>query len=109
MSDILTRIVDNPATAYIISFGGLGLLIMLALNSAHKFFEFSEKAWGFATLGAGAVGGILLQSGGLVTIPGKGWVVHAVAAFIGAACAAAAAGFSAVDLRRTIAKPKDTP
>lgn len=106
MSEILTKILDNPATAYILSFGGLGFLISLALNSAHKFFKPSERAWGFATLAVGALGGVLLQAAGLVTLPGVGVVGYVLSAFVGAACSAAAAGFSAVDLRRTITKAK---
>ena len=106
MSDILTRILDNPATQYILSFGGLGLVLFLALNSLHKNFTLSERGWGFATLGAGAVGGVLLQAGGLAVLPGDGIVGHVLAAFVGAASASAAAGFSAVDLRSTISKPK---
>jgi len=106
MSDILDLIVKNPATNYILSFGGLGLVLFLALNSLHKNFTLSERGWGLATLGTGAVGGILLQAGGLVTLPGSGLISHVLAAFIGATTASAAAGFSSVDLRATIVKPK---
>ena len=106
MSDILKLILDNQATQYILSFGGLGLVLFLSLNSLHKNFALSDRGWGFATLGAGALGGILLHAGGLVALPGSGAVGHALAAFIGAATASAAAGFSSVDLRATIVKPK---
>jgi hypothetical protein len=106
MSDILKLILENIATQYIISFGGLGLVLFLALNSLHKNFRLSEREWGLATLGVGAVGGVLLQAGGLVALPGNGTVGYALAAFVGAASASAAAGFSAIDLRATISKPK---
>jgi hypothetical protein len=106
MSDILNLVLENSATQYILSFGGLGLVLFLALNSLHKNFTLSERGWGFATLGVGAVGGILLQAAGLVALPGNSIVGHALAAFVGAASASAAAGFSALDLRATITKPK---
>lgn len=107
MSDIIARILDNPATAYILSFGTLGALLNIALNNAHKYVKLDDRKWGLVTLGTGALGGVLLQAAGLVQIPTSNVVAHLLAAFIGAACASAAAGFSAIDLRNTVTKPKE--
>ena len=105
VESILDRIISNPATAYFLSFGGLGVVLLLALNGLHRHFILTERTWGLLTLATGAVGGVLLQAGGLVTIPGTGMVAHVAAAFAGAATASAAAGFSAIDLRKTL-KPQ---
>jgi len=105
MNDLLTKILASPATAYLLSFGGLGILLVLALNSLHRFFKLSERAWGVLLLLSGAVGGLLLCETGLVTLPGNhGWEGHLLSLVVGAATAAAAAGFSQVDLRRIIKK-----
>jgi peptidoglycan/LPS O-acetylase OafA/YrhL len=107
MGDLLHRLADNPATAYILSFGGLGLLLNLALNWAHSRFGFSDRVWGLATLLCGAVGGLLMQEAGFISMPGDhDFVAHALAVFVGAAAAAAAASFSAVDLRATMTRAK---
>lgn len=109
MADILDRILGNPVTGYILSFGGLGILLTLALNSINKFFSISHRALGLLTIACGAVGGMLIHLGGLVTLPvSKGAVGLSVAAFFGAATAFAAAGFSDLDLRSAFKKaPKD--
>jgi len=105
---VLEQILSNPVTGYILSFGSLGLGLMLALNALHKAFALSDKAWGALTLLCGAIGGLLLQAVGLVSLPGGSpLAVYTLAVFVGAMCAAAAAGFSAVDLRATILKQKD--
>lgn len=108
MTEILKAILANQATGYILNFGGLGILIMLSLNTMHKRFKLRERTWGLLTLAFGAIGGVLFQEVGLITLPGGSrLIVLAMAAFIGAAVAAAAAGFSAVDLRSTILKEKE--
>ena len=102
MGDILTRVLDNPATSYILSFGGLGLVLVLAINGLHKYFKLPERTWGLLILLSGAIGGTLLQEVGFVSLPGGSTIVsHLLSAIIGSACAAAAAGFSSVDLRST--------
>ena len=81
---------------------------MLGLNTLHKAFHLSDRAWGIVTILCGAVGGVLLQNTGLVSLPGgSALATNTLAVFVGAACAAAAAGFSAVDLRATLSKPKE--
>lgn len=108
MADILTRILEAPPTAYILSFGGLGLTLLLALNFLHAKLAFSQRVWGLATLGCGAGGGILIQLAGFVKPPsGNPLIDLALAAFFGAFTAAAASSFSAVDLRATLSKTKD--
>ena len=107
MTEILTKIIESPATNYILSFGGLGVVLMLALNSLHRKFKLSERAWGLITLASGAVGGVLFEMGGLVALPGSDTVSYVLSGFIGAVTAAASAGFSAVDLRSTITKSKE--
>jgi hypothetical protein len=100
MEGILDKVLGHPATAYILGFGGLSLLLMLGLNSAHKFFTLSQRGWGLATLGAGAIGGLLIHITDLVTLPSNGGLGgYALAAFVGASAAVAATGFSAIDLR----------
>jgi len=108
MQEILKAITDSPATAYLLSYGGLGLVLNLALNWAHKQFTLTDRFAGLATLGSGAVGGLLLQETHLVNLPGDHNVMsYLLAAFVGGATAAAAASLSAVDMRATVAKAKD--
>jgi len=108
MVEIFERLLAYPATNYILSFGSLGVLILLALNGMHKNFQLTERTWGLITLATGIVGGLLIQAGGLIALPaGAPLLANLLAAFMGAATAAAAAGFSAVDLRDTMRKPKD--
>lgn len=107
MIEIVDKVLAFPATAYILSFGALGALLMLALNSLHRNFDLPERVWGIITLLTGAVGGVLLQSCGLVTLPGKDGIGYILSAFVGACTAAAAAGFSSVDLRATILPKKE--
>lgn len=108
MQDILKTIIDNPATAYLLSYGGLGLVLNLALNWAHKQFTMTDRMAGLATLASGAVGGLLLQETGLVNLPGDhNFMSYALAAFVGGVTAAAAASFSAIDLRATMTKAKE--
>jgi len=103
MTDIMTAILSHPATGYILSFGGLGVVLLLAINGMHKRFKLSERTWGVLTLVCGAIGGVMLQDVGLVSLPGGGNIMaQALAAFMGACTAAAASAFSAVDLRKTI-------
>jgi hypothetical protein len=65
--------------------------------------------WGLLLLLAGATGGLLMYEVGLVTLPGDHNIeAHILAVFVGAATAAAAAGFSDVDLRNTFKKTPPT-
>jgi len=108
MQDVLEKILSNPATAYLLSYGGLGLVLNLALNWAHKQFTLTDRMAGLATLATGAVGGLLLQETGLVSLPGDhNAMSYALAAFVGGATAAAAASFSAIDMRASFTKSKD--
>lgn len=105
MTEILDKIIANPTTVYLLSFAGLGAVLTLALNAAHSRFTLTERTWGLVTLGAGALGGFLMQSTGLVALPGPhNWVSAVLPAFCGAAVAMAATGFSAVDLRAIVKK-----
>lgn len=110
MSDILTKILSNPATNYLLSFVGLGIVIKFALNGLHKSWNLKEGTWGLLTIGAGVIGGILIQASGLVLLPTGtvgGFVPFILAAFAGALASSAAAGWSEVNLSGMFTKSKD--
>jgi hypothetical protein len=101
--DVTQHVLNSPVTSYLLGFGGLGAMLVLALNTLHKLLKFSDRVWGIALLAAGAFGGIMLQQTGLVTLPVSGDSGPvALAAFVGAGVACAAAGFSNLDLRSMI-------
>ena len=110
MTDILDKIVGHPATAYLIGFGGLSVLLNMALRGAKNYFSLHDQTLGITVVAAGALGGLCLQGGGLVSLPGGSLLVRlAIAAFVGVASSFAAAGFSDVDLRNIVKKKEPTP